>query len=638
MKLLQRKNSAYAADLSGLKPKMSESSEDAKKSTIKKILTRLNSTTSGSIEEQYKLAIAYIDQYKLFEWDTDKTKEKGGHSDDLPTSKDNQVINAVQQELGKLFKKISDKLLGTEFKLEVISAGDDFILLVKLPKGRCYCEPIYPDLVVVGDSVPAWIYSQEYVEAYAAAEKDVLKAYGLSTAASEEEAALEAANEAIEDFKDKQFEAWCIDYGIDYNTEEEKAEALKQYEAAAAKNEYNYFVNGIYLPDESSRSTYQALQTKRNLALKDNTNAATSYTQAQYNTALKATAQTIQEREGSWNQDTGTYISTASPDTIDIIGSQVTPAGSTATIAAGDNSGTEIDQRVENAVRWAERIAADNTKGYAYGAAGPDNYDCSGFVWKAFQEGGGFNIPDRSDASFEKAGFQKIAFPGTDKLIRGDILLRDSTSEHEGIYIGNGQHAAAHSASFPKDEQIDISPVNTNWNRIMRFPTPSAPSTVSNDLSTLTLIGDSIFSENKNILKQYLPTAHIEAKNSQQIQWGYEKALELQKTNKLGSVVVIELGTNAGITNGNKEYAQKLIDLLGRSRSVYWLTVYCKDSQSEEECNQYINSLPSSHSNIKVIDWHSLASQHTEWIADNYHPTSTGAEEMAKLIKSVIGD
>ena len=215
-------------------------------------------------------------------------------------------------------------------------------------------------------------------------------------------------------------------------------------------------MNGIYLPDESSRSTYQALQTKRNLALKDNTNAATSYTQAQYNTALKATAQTIQEREGSWNQDTGTYISTASPDTIDIIGSQVTPAGSTATIAAGDNSGTEIDQRVENAVRWAERIAADNTKGYAYGAAGPDNYDCSGFVWKAFQEGGGFNIPDRSDASFEKAGFQKIAFPGTDKLIRGDILLRDSTSEHEGIYIGNGQHAAAHSASFPKDEQIDI--------------------------------------------------------------------------------------------------------------------------------------------------------------------------------------
>ena len=389
MKLLQRDKSSYAADLSELKPKMSDSSEDAKKNTIKKILTRLNSATPNSVEEQYKVAIGYIDKYKLFEWDADKTKEKGGHSDDTPTSENDKNLGKISQEIDKVFKEYSDKLKGAEFKIESIPQGGDFVLLVKLPKGRCYCEPIYPDLVVVGDSVPAWIYSQEYVEAYAAAEKEVLKAYGLSTATSEEEAALEAANEAIENFKDQQFKAWCLDYGIDYGTEEERAEALKQYEAAAAKNEYNYFTDGIYMPDESSKSTYQALQTKRNLALKDNTNAATRYTQAQYDTALKATAQTIQEREGSWNQDTGTYISTATPDATDIIGSQVTPGGSTATDTVVVVNTANGD--IEKAVTWAEskkdkQYSQDQDK-----REGPDYYDCSSLIYWAL-EAGGFGI------------------------------------------------------------------------------------------------------------------------------------------------------------------------------------------------------------------------------------------------------
>ena len=171
----------------------------------------------------------------------------------------------------------------------------------------------------------------------------------------------------------------------------------------------------------------------------------------------------------------------------------------------------------------------------------------------------------------------------------------------------------------------------------MRFPVPSGTTVVSADLSTLTLIGDSIFNGNRNTLLEYLPTAQITAKGSQQIKWGYEQAVELQKVNKLGSVVVLELGTNAGIAYGNKEYAQKLIDLLGSSRAIYWLTTYLDVSQFMVECNQYINSLPSSHPNIKVIDWYSAASQHPEWIADGVHPTAEGAVEMAKMIKNAIG-
>ena len=35
-------------------------------------------------------------------------------------------------------------------------AGGDMIILTKLPEGKTYCEPIYPDYVCVSDTVPAW--------------------------------------------------------------------------------------------------------------------------------------------------------------------------------------------------------------------------------------------------------------------------------------------------------------------------------------------------------------------------------------------------------------------------------------------------------------------------------------------------
>ena len=36
-------------------------------------------------------------------------------------------------------------------------AGKDTVHIIKLPEGKTFCEPIYPDLVTVGDTVPEWV-------------------------------------------------------------------------------------------------------------------------------------------------------------------------------------------------------------------------------------------------------------------------------------------------------------------------------------------------------------------------------------------------------------------------------------------------------------------------------------------------
>lgn len=39
----------------------------------------------------------------------------------------------------------------------IIPIGGDMVRIIKLPEGKTFCEPIYPDLVTVEDTVPEWV-------------------------------------------------------------------------------------------------------------------------------------------------------------------------------------------------------------------------------------------------------------------------------------------------------------------------------------------------------------------------------------------------------------------------------------------------------------------------------------------------
>lgn len=116
----------------------------------------------------------------------------------------------------------------------------------------------------------------------------------------------------------------------------------------------------------------------------------------------------------------------------------------------------------QNIVRTALSLLG---KGYTYGEAGPDSFDCSGFVYYVMGQNG-INIPRTSTEICEKAGTE--ISEGAYGLRPGDIVGR---SGHVGIYIGDGYFI--HSAERASGVKVDLlweynkySPV-TNYRNVL---------------------------------------------------------------------------------------------------------------------------------------------------------------------------
>ena len=70
-------------------------------------------------------------------------------------------------------------------------------------------------------------------------------------------------------------------------------------------------------------------------------------------------------------------------------------------------------------------------KAYIWGGEGPDGFDCSGLVLKAYQQAG-INLPHYSGSQIERG--HRISL---DQIQPGDLFAA-SGGGHVGIYVGNG--------------------------------------------------------------------------------------------------------------------------------------------------------------------------------------------------------
>ena len=95
-------------------------------------------------------------------------KEAGVKEDDLEYEKDikyvlcrfgNSVALPADVKKETIPKKSDGKTNQRDGGFETKPAGKDKVHIIKLPKKKTYCEPIYPDFVCVSDTVPAWALS-----------------------------------------------------------------------------------------------------------------------------------------------------------------------------------------------------------------------------------------------------------------------------------------------------------------------------------------------------------------------------------------------------------------------------------------------------------------------------------------------
>lgn len=125
-----------------------------------------------------------------------------------------------------------------------------------------------------------------------------------------------------------------------------------------------------------------------------------------------------------------------------IINAIPTYQGADGSLLLASQSGI-VSGEVAEAIDWAQSIANDDSHGYVWGAAGPENYDCSGFTMQ-FMARRGITLPHYADTQARMG----VEIPES-QAKTGDLIFWSSDNGrsyyHTAIYIGNGQMISADS-------------------------------------------------------------------------------------------------------------------------------------------------------------------------------------------------
>lgn len=139
-------------------------------------------------------------------------------------------------------------------------------------------------------------------------------------------------------------------------------------------------------------------------------------------------------------------------------------------------------------------------------------------------------------------------------------------------------------------------------------------------------LGDSIMIDIEPFLKEAIPNVTIDGKIGRQLVDAIDVSYSYKKFNSKGSAILIELGTNGPFT---EKQLNQLLDRFDQA-DIYLVNTRVPRGW-ESEVNQAINNV-SNRSNVTVIDWYSVAVNHSSYFApDGVHLTKTGSQAYVNL-------
>jgi hypothetical protein len=151
----------------------------------------------------------------------------------------------------------------------------------------------------------------------------------------------------------------------------------------------------------------------------------------------------------------------------------------------------------------------------------------------------------------------------------------------------------------------------------------------------VTLLGDSVPLGAITQLKTQIPGVDLQVRTDRTLSGDGLKILKQEaKSNKLGQVVVIALGTNylqpADIDNA--------MQVIGTSRQVVFVNAYQGDTDYIATVNATIAAAAQKYPNFTVCDWHGYVVAHPslKLATDNCHLTPSSAVDYATLIKTSV--
>jgi hypothetical protein len=174
-------------------------------------------------------------------------------------------------------------------------------------------------------------------------------------------------------------------------------------------------------------------------------------------------------------------------------------------------------------------------------------------------------------------------------------------------------------------------------------PTTTAPPTTTTTTTTksataapppiggqVTAVGDSVIIDIQPNLEADIPGVSVDGLVSRQFESGIAVVQADRAAGTLGSVLVIELGTNGTVTSDNVD---AMMQAAAGVKRVVFVNVDVPRSWEASD-NAVLAAGVARYPGVAVLaDWYSLSSPHPEWfMADQVHLNPTGASAMATLI------
>ena len=148
------------------------------------------------------------------------------------------------------------------------------------------------------------------------------------------------------------------------------------------------------------------------------------------------------------------------------------------------------------------------------------------------------------------------------------------------------------------------------------------------NMDKITFVGDSVMEMAKIEIQNTYPNAEVNSKVSRQFSELPKILMAMDKQGKLYNTVVIGLGTNGTISQKDMD---RSLEILG-DRKVYFINSVVPQSW-EKSVNNFLDTIASENSNVKVIDWYKVAKGNKAiFYKDGTHPKIDGVKKYVKLI------
>jgi peptidoglycan/LPS O-acetylase OafA/YrhL len=149
----------------------------------------------------------------------------------------------------------------------------------------------------------------------------------------------------------------------------------------------------------------------------------------------------------------------------------------------------------------------------------------------------------------------------------------------------------------------------------------------------ITAIGDSVLINPGPLLQKAFPNITVDGKVSRQMRDAYDIVNQLKNSNRLGNIVIIELGTNGPFPD---KTLTSLIDLIGSDRKILLVNVRVPRPW-ESIVNKTLVEVAEKYSNTTIVDWYATSANHNEYfVSDGVHLKPAGSKAFAAMIESAV--